>query len=156
MEVYKNDEYCSNIALNNFRRYRYFSQKLKTFKKVKNEIKQRLKTLLDVVGEHVLKGQEWGKVLKEYKGKPEFMELITAFDIYMKSTGYSISQLAIAEKLIKEYINTYGGKDNLIGDYDKVNITKKYNNIIQILDNVENFNNQLYDLDNKINELTTD
>lgn len=154
--MYKKDDYCSNMAFNNFNQYRYYSQKLKTFKKINAEIKTKLKSLLNTVGEHVLKGQEWGKILKKYKGEPEFMEIMTAFDVYMKSTGYSISQLALAEKLIKEYISTYSVKDDLINKGDKENISRKYDNIVQILNNVEQFNNQLYDLDNKINELTTD
>lgn len=156
MNIYKEDSYCSELAYNNFRDYRYYSQRLKTIKKVNAEIKEKLKTLLNTVGEHVLKGQEWGKVLKKYKGQPEFMEIMTAFDAYMKSIGYSISQLAMAEKQLKEYIETYSAKDKVVSTGDKDNITRKYNEIIKILDNVEHFNGQLYDLDDKINELTTD
>lgn len=156
MRLYARDEYCSELAYNNFKNYRYQSQKLKTVKKVNAEIKDRLKALLNIVWEHVLNGQKWGETLKEYKGTPEFMEIMTAFDVYMKSTGYSIAQLAKAEKLIKEYLTLYNKRDKELSEYDKTSISQKYKVIITLLDDIQNFSNQLYDLENKINELTED
>jgi len=154
MYLYKGDTYCTSLANKNYNYYKYNAERLRKMRNIDNNLKSRLNILLSIVREAVFNGKKWSSLSKRYQGTDEYLEIMDAYNLYMRTTSYCLGQLGSIEKTLKDYIEKYIDNDESPNEKKRDEMLSNYDKIDKGIQDMENFIGQLDAVKSKINELT--
>lgn len=154
MYLYKGDTYCTSLANKNYNYYKYNAERLRKMRNIDNNLKSRLNILLSIVREAVFNGKQWTSLSKRYQGTDEYLEIMDAYNLYMRTTSYCLGQLGSIEKTLKDYIEKYIDNDESPNEKKRDEMLSNYDKIDKGIQDMENFIGQLDAVKSKINELT--
>lgn len=153
--LYTNDKYCSKLAYDNYKRYKFEAEKLRTLKNIRTDIKKQLSDIIDEIKKLSTAGPALNRKMKEVKGTDEFPDVINLYGLYMKAMQQCLSIYSDAQTEVYKYIETYTTKSYILSS-DKENISQNFENIKLKLSNVQDYIDyctRIYDeVNDKINK----
>ena len=156
LRLYGNDTYCSAIAYNNHKRYRYqAAQNRQTPAYIKGAIKRPINSLLSKLQTYIINGEDFNKKIKDSRGTRKFQELIEAYFVYQQSISYCLGEIGKVQQRCKQYIKTYQSEDTP-SDSEQTLIETTYKEMKASLENIKEFMGSLDDLSIKINSKLED